>query len=102
MRIKVSHGIPPPARTFKATQCHTSIIIWLWVKEVTLIIEISALPNGAHRNQSGIINNIPEGWLEVPVALEPAAQSFLPFVLLTVEDGGLTDIRSNEEAKTAI
>ena len=30
------------------------------------IIEISALDNGAHRNQSGTFSVIPEGWAVIP------------------------------------
>lgn len=30
------------------------------------IIEIVPLPNGAHRNQEGIFEIIPEGWAEIP------------------------------------
>lgn len=30
------------------------------------IIEIKALKNGAHRNQSGNFSNIPEGWAVIP------------------------------------
>lgn len=31
-----------------------------------LIIEIAALDNGAHRNQTGNLRTIPEGWAVVP------------------------------------
>lgn len=34
------------------------------------IIEIQALENGAHRNQTGIFNAIPEGWAVIPDDME--------------------------------
>lgn len=30
------------------------------------IIEITALPNGAHRNQSGNFHTVPDGWAVIP------------------------------------
>ena len=35
-----------------------------------LIIEIAALDNGAHRNQSGSLSRIPDGWAVVPDGME--------------------------------
>ncbi len=57
-----------------------------------LIIEISALENGAHRNQSisGTFLTIPEGWAIIPDDMEiPEA---FPFVDLTVEDDVVTSM----------
>ena len=34
------------------------------------IVEIKALNNGAHRNQTGIFNTIPEGWAVIPGDME--------------------------------
>ena len=34
------------------------------------IIEIQALDNGAHRNQTGDLQTIPDGWAVVPGTLE--------------------------------
>lgn len=34
------------------------------------IIEISALPNGAHRNQNGFIGDVPAGWAFIPDGME--------------------------------
>ena len=34
------------------------------------IIEITALPNGAHRNQTSDFRTIPEGWAVVPEEME--------------------------------
>ena len=34
------------------------------------IIEIEALPNGAHRNQIGGIFKVPDGWCKVPDGME--------------------------------
>ena len=50
-----------------------------------LIIEISALENGAHRNQTGIFRTIPEGWAIVPDGMK-IPETF-PFVDIEVEDG---------------
>ena len=58
-----------------------------------LIIEISELPNGAHRNQSGTFSTAPEGWIMVPPELEAEALSMLPFINLTIKDGKLTAVK---------
>ena len=34
------------------------------------IIEITALPNGAHRNQTGTLSAIPDGWAVIPDGIE--------------------------------
>lgn len=34
------------------------------------IIEITALPNGAHRNQTGTFSAIPDGWAIIPDGME--------------------------------
>lgn len=47
------------------------------------IIEIQALPNGAHRNQTGNFPSIPTGWAEIPA--DVAIPETFPFVDLTVE-----------------
>lgn len=47
------------------------------------IIEIQALPNGAHRNQTGNFLAIPTGWAVIPEDV-PIPETF-PFVDLTVE-----------------
>lgn len=47
------------------------------------IIEIQALPNGAHRNQTGNFPAIPTGWAVIPEDV-PIPETF-PFVDLTVE-----------------
>lgn len=53
------------------------------------IIEITALSNGAHRNQSsGAAFSVPAGWAIVPEGL--AAPDTFPFVNITVEDGVVT------------
>ena len=55
------------------------------------IIEIAALPNGAHRNQTGTFRNgLPDGWAVVPDDLE-IPETF-PFVTLEVEDGIVTSM----------
>lgn len=54
------------------------------------IIEISAFSNGAHRNQSGTFNVIPDGWAKIPQDMS-LPLSF-PFVDIETEmiDGVLT------------
>lgn len=54
-----------------------------------LIIEIKALENGAHRNQTGRFSTIPEGWAVMPDDME--TQSF-PFGEVEAEekDGVMT------------
>lgn len=47
------------------------------------IIEILALENGAHRNQSGDFRNIPKGWAIVPYG---ATLENFPFGTPTVEE----------------
>lgn len=47
------------------------------------IIEISALENGAHRNQEGTFESIPAGWVAIPEDM-PIPESF-PFVNLIIE-----------------
>ena len=47
------------------------------------IIEISALENGAHRNQSGNMCTIPDGWAVIPESME--TKNF-PFGDVTAEE----------------
>ena len=55
-----------------------------------LIIEITALENGAHRNQTGTFRTIPEGWAVVPNGME--ITDTFPFVDIEVEDGVVTSM----------
>ena len=55
-----------------------------------LIIEISALDNGAHRNQTGSFHTIPDGWAEVPSSIE--IPDTFPFVDIEVENGVVTSM----------
>lgn len=48
-----------------------------------IIIEIEALDNGAHRNQTGDFASIPEGWAVIPEDVE--TQNF-PFGEIEVEE----------------
>ena len=48
-----------------------------------IIIEIQALPNGAHRNQTATSAVIPAGWAIIPEDM-PVPKTF-PFVDLTAE-----------------
>lgn len=47
------------------------------------LIEIQALSNGAHRNQTGNFSTIPDGWAIIPGNITIPAT--FPFVDLTVE-----------------
>lgn len=47
------------------------------------LIEIQALSNGAHRNQTGNFPAIPTGWAEIPADM--AIPETFPFVDLVVE-----------------
>lgn len=47
------------------------------------IIEISALDNGAHRNQSGNMQTVPDGWAVIPESME--TKNF-PFGNATAEE----------------
>lgn len=49
------------------------------------IIEIQALHNGAHRNQTTTSTTIPKGWAEIPEGM--AIPETYPFVDLVVKDG---------------
>ena len=55
-----------------------------------LIIEITALENGAHRNQTGAFRTIPDGWAEVPSSIE--IPDTFPFVDIEVENGVVTSM----------
>ena len=48
-----------------------------------LIIEITALSNGAHRNQTGTFSAIPDGWEIIPDGMD--THNF-PFGEVTVDD----------------
>lgn len=56
------------------------------------MMEVQALENGAHRNQSGDFAEIPDGYIEVPESLMDAYTAAVPFMDLTIEDGVLTGI----------
>ena len=64
------------------------------------IVEIAALPNGAHRNQTSTADVLPDGWAIIPEDLD-VPKSF-PFVELVAEDVEYTrDVqREQEVAKT--
>lgn len=49
------------------------------------IIEIKALENGAHRNQSGTFNSVPDGWAVIPDNM--AIPETFPFVDVEVKNG---------------
>ena len=47
------------------------------------IVEITALPNGAHRNQDGNLSKVPDGWAMIPEGME--MENF-PFGEVTAEE----------------
>lgn len=47
------------------------------------IIEIAPLSNGAHRNQTGGLSNVPNGWAVIPDDME--TENF-PFGEITVDE----------------
>lgn len=64
------------------------------------IIEIQALSNGAHRNQT-IDGHItpPDGWAVIPDSM--AIPDTFPFVDITAQDGVVTAMTANQEAYDA-
>lgn len=53
-------------------------------------IEITPLSNGAHRNQTGTLNTIPDGWAVIPDDM--IIPTSFPFVDITVTDGIVTSM----------
>ena len=49
------------------------------------IIEIIALPNGAHRNQTWSSSTIPEGWAFIPTSDLPVSFPFVDIEVETIE-----------------
>lgn len=54
------------------------------------IIEITALENGAHRNQTGTFAAIPDGWAVIPEGM--TIPDTFPFVGITVNNGVVTSM----------
>ena len=54
------------------------------------IIEIAALENGAHRNQTGVFAVIPDGWAVIPEGM--TIPETFPFVEVTAEGGAVTSL----------
>lgn len=54
------------------------------------IIEIAALENGAHRNQTGAFAVIPDGWAAIPVGM--TIPETFPFVEVMAEGGVVTSL----------
>lgn len=63
------------------------------------IIEISALKNGAHRNQTLHGGALPAGWAVIPDGMELPAT--FPFVDLAAADGVVTVMTANQTAYDA-
>lgn len=62
------------------------------------IIEIQPLPNGAHRNQSGV-NVCPAGW--AIIGDSTIISGTFPFVNITTDNGIVTTMTANQEAYDA-
>jgi hypothetical protein len=58
------------------------------------IIEIIALENGAHRNQTGTFSRIPEGWVKIPENV--SIPETFPFINLEIKDGELISLTPGE------
>ena len=52
------------------------------------IIEIAALPNGAHRNQTGTFSAVPDGWAVIPGSI--SIPDTFPFVNIEVDGQTVT------------
>jgi len=61
------------------------------------IVEIEALPNGAHRNQTCTdVFEVPDGWAVVPEELLAVWEDAAPFAVITAADGVVTGITPTE------
>lgn len=61
------------------------------------IIEIAALENGAHRNQTvSELTELPEGWAVIPDVLMDTWDAAKPFVSVTASDGVVTELTAGE------
>lgn len=58
------------------------------------IIEIAALDNGAHRNQQGSFNTVPDGWAVIPDSL--TIPDTFPFVDVVTSGGKIVSLRARE------
>ncbi len=58
------------------------------------LIEIQALPNGAHRNQTTTSTAIPTGWAEIPA--DVAIPETFPFVDVVTSGGKIVSLRARE------
>lgn len=59
-----------------------------------IIIEIQALYNGAHRNQTTTSTAIPTGWAEIPA--DVAIPETFPFVDVVTSGGKIVSLRARE------
>jgi len=74
----------------------------LKVGEIMLIIKRTAESNGAHASQASSAPIAPpDGWIVIPADLEATALPLLPWVKLTVEDGIVTAVEDDTEARAA-
>lgn len=66
-----------------------------------VILKLIPEVNGTHDNQSGADLPVPEGWAQIPDIFMPVWEQYKPFVILTVEDGVITGMADNPEARAA-
>ena len=67
-----------------------------------LMINLTAESNGAHASQMSSAPLIPpDGWAVLPPALEATALPLLPWVKLTIENGVVTAVEDDAEARAA-
>lgn len=59
--------------------------------------------NGAYDHQNSPIpfSNIPDSWLAIPIELEAITKNYLPFVKITTENGTISKVEDNVEAREA-
>lgn len=67
-----------------------------------LIIRTAAESNGAHASQmSSAPVTPPDGYIVIPPELEAAALPLLPWIKLTIEDGVVTAVEDDTDARGA-
>ncbi len=65
------------------------------------IVNTVPLSNGAYQNQNGNVPAIPDGWIVIPNEFLAIWEQYKPFVTITVEDGAITSMVDNPDARTA-
>ena len=65
------------------------------------IIKLCPESNGAHGNQTWHKNDVPDGYAEISEQFLSTWEQYKPFVTITVEDGEITSMIDNPEARAA-